>query len=115
MSHACFKSGFGVGLDLVGEACSVRACGFDFGRGSVCVLPSTCSACYLYNHKECHKKKDVVNGTAVELFEDLRAHDKSFVPPEGKRHCRAVFTTVLVCLDRPNWNLKLSTVSTPVQ
>ena len=37
-----------------------------------------------------------LNGAAVELFEDQRAHDKSFQPPEG--HCPAIFTTVLVCL-----------------
>ena len=52
------------------------------------------------------------------LFEDLRAHAKSFPTPEGKRCCRALFTTVWVCVDHVNssvmWiprNLKLSTLS----
>ena len=35
-----------------------------------------------------------LNGAAVELFEDLRAHAESF--QRGKRRCRALFTTVCV-------------------
>ena len=39
-----------------------------------------------------------LGGAAVEPFEDLRTHAKSFQSPEGKRFCRALLTTVLVCL-----------------
>jgi hypothetical protein len=41
--------------------------------------------------------QNALNGAAVKLFEDLRPHAKSFQPFEGKRHCGALFTTVLVC------------------
>ena len=44
--------------------------------------------------------QDDLDGAAVELFEDLGTHAKSFQSPEGKMCCRALFTTVLVCLDR---------------
>ena len=43
--------------------------------------------------------QDGLDVAAVELFEDPRAHAKSFQPPEGKKHCRALFMTVWVCLD----------------
>ena len=66
-------------------------------------------------------RSDALDGAAVELFEDLGIHAKSSHSPEGKRCCRALFTTVLVCLDHDSllvmWtprNLKLSTRSTSV-
>jgi hypothetical protein len=43
--------------------------------------------------------QDALNGASVEHFEDLKAHEKSFQPPEGKRHCHALFTMVLMCVD----------------
>ena len=58
--------------------------------------------------------QDTLDGAAVEPFEDLRTHAKSFQSPEGNRFCRAHFTTVMVCLDHVSllvmW--KLSTCST---
>jgi hypothetical protein len=36
-----------------------------------------------------------LDGAAVEAFEDLRTHAKSFQSPEGNRLCRAHFTTVV--------------------
>ena len=62
--------------------------------------------------------QDALDGAAVEPFEDLGTHAKSFLL-RGKRFCRALFMTVLVCLDHDSslvmWtprNLKLSTRST---
>jgi hypothetical protein len=40
-----------------------------------------------------------LSGAAVELFEDLRAHTKYFLPPEGKRRGHVFFMTVRVCVD----------------
>uniref|UniRef100_A0A8C7HWG7 RanBD1 domain-containing protein n=1 Tax=Oncorhynchus kisutch TaxID=8019 RepID=A0A8C7HWG7_ONCKI len=45
------------------------------------------------------QKIDALDGAAVELFEDLGTNAKSFQSSEGNRPCRALFTTVLVCLD----------------
>jgi hypothetical protein len=63
--------------------------------------------------------QDALDGAAVELFEYLETHAKPFQSPGGERFCRALFTTVLVCLDHDSllvmWtprNLKLSTRST---
>ena len=44
-------------------------------------------------------RQDALDGAAVAPFEDLRPHAKSFQSPEGNRFCRALFMTVLVCLD----------------
>ena len=43
--------------------------------------------------------QDALNGAAVELFEYLTAHSKSFQPHEGEE---AFFTTVLVCVNHDN-------------
>ena len=60
---------------------------------------------------------DALDGAAVEPFEDLKTHAKW-----GNRFCRALITTVLVCLDHVHllvmWkarNLKLSSCSTTAQ
>ena len=61
---------------------------------------------------------NALDGAAVELSEDLGTHAKSFQSPGAERFCRALFTTVSVCLDQVRlllmWtprNLKLSTRS----
>jgi hypothetical protein len=61
---------------------------------------------------------DALTGAAVEPFEDLRAHAKSFQPLEGKEalscpfhDCRCVWTTLITVMWTPR-NLKLSTRST---
>ena len=52
----------------------------------------------------CHTRQrdatgqDALDGAAVEHLEDLGSHAKYFLLC-GKRHCRTLFTTVLVCLD----------------
>ena len=66
--------------------------------------------------------QDALDCAAVEPFEDLRAHPKSFQPPEGKRHCRAICMTLRVSVGHVKslvmWtprNLKLSTHYTSAQ
>ena len=60
---------------------------------------------------------DALEGAAVSLFEDLGTHAKSFQSPEGKRCCRVLFTTVLVCLDHDSllvmWTPLIRGLTTP--
>ena len=49
-----------------------------------------------------------LDGAAVEPFEDLRTHVKSFQSPEGYRFCRALFTIALAGLDHVSLLVMLS-------
>ena len=40
---------------------------------------------------------DALNGAAVEHFKDLRAHDKSFQPPDGEEALSCIHDCVGVC------------------